>query len=66
MLFRSKPLYIEGYLKTRSWENPETKAKHSRTEIVIDEIIFLGQRDDAEEAEESAKVPAKVARAAAR
>ena len=37
---KGKPLYIEGYLKTSSWEGKQ-KEKVSRTEIVADEVVFL-------------------------
>ncbi len=37
---KGKPLYIEGYLKTSSWEGKQ-KEKLSRTEIVADEVVFL-------------------------
>lgn len=41
---KGKPLYIEGYLKTRSWEGPES-SKIFRTEIVIENLVLLGPRD---------------------
>lgn len=44
---KGKPLYVEGYLKTRSWENAEG-AKLFRTEIVVDNVVLLGSRDPAE------------------
>lgn len=40
---KGKPLYIEGYLKTRSWDSPEG-TKVFRTEIVAENIILLGPR----------------------
>jgi len=43
---KSKPLYIEGYLKTRSWDSPEG-TKIFRTEVVLENIVLLGPRDDA-------------------
>ncbi|MCF7844617.1 MAG: single-stranded DNA-binding protein [Kiritimatiellales bacterium] len=43
---KGKPLYIEGYLKTRSWDSPEG-TKIFRTEIVLENIVLLGPRDDA-------------------
>lgn len=46
---KGKPLYIEGYLKTRSWENPETKSKSYRTEIVIDNMVLLSPRENVAE-----------------
>lgn len=47
---KGKQLYVEGYLKTRSWENPE-KMKIFRTEVVVDDIVLLGPRDSAPEME---------------
>ncbi|OGJ54718.1 hypothetical protein A3D11_00005 [Candidatus Peribacteria bacterium RIFCSPHIGHO2_02_FULL_49_16] len=41
---KGKPLFVEGYLKTRSWESPEG-AKVFRTEIVMDNIVLLGPKD---------------------
>lgn len=46
---KGKPLYIEGYLKTRSWEGPEG-SKIFRTEIVVENLVLLGPRDGAGEA----------------
>ena len=42
---KGKPLYIEGYLKTRSWEGPEN-SKIFRTEIVVENLVLLGPRDE--------------------
>lgn len=44
---KGKPLYVEGYLKTRHWENAEG-TKLFRTEIVVDNVVLLGTRDPAE------------------
>lgn len=44
---KGKPLYIEGYLKTRSWDGPEG-SKIFRTEIVIENLVLLGPRDGTE------------------
>ena len=41
---KGKPIYIEGYLKTRSWDSPEG-AKIFRTEIVVENLVLLGPRD---------------------
>ncbi|MBU0766348.1 single-stranded DNA-binding protein [Patescibacteria group bacterium] len=43
---KGKPLYIEGYLKTRSWDSPEG-TKIFRTEVVLENIVLLGPRYDA-------------------
>jgi single-strand DNA-binding protein len=42
---KGKPLYIEGYLKTRNWESPEG-TKVFRTEIVVENVVLLGPRDN--------------------
>ncbi len=42
---KGKPLYVEGYLKTRNWEN-DAGAKNFRTEIVADNVILLGPRPE--------------------
>lgn len=44
---KGKPLFIEGYLKTRSWDSAEG-AKIFRTEIVIENLVLLGPRDGGE------------------
>ena len=41
---KGKPIYVEGYLKTHGWETPEG-IKKERTEVIIDEIVFLGAKD---------------------
>jgi len=43
---KGKPLYAEGYLKTRSWDSPEG-AKIFRTEVVLENVVLLGSRDAA-------------------
>lgn len=52
-LRKGKLVYLEGYLKTRSWEG-ETGEKRFRTEIVLQDMIMLekrGPKDDAAEDE---------------
>jgi single-strand DNA-binding protein len=44
---KGKPLYVEGYLKTRSWDGPEG-AKIFRTEVVMENVILLGPRGGVE------------------
>lgn len=39
-------VYIEGYLKTRSWDDPSGQGKRYRTEVVIQDIIMLEKRRD--------------------
>ena len=42
-LNKGKLVYVEGYLKTRSWDNPEG-VKIFRTEIVATDMIMLDKR----------------------
>jgi single-strand DNA-binding protein len=42
-LSKGRRVYVEGELRTRSWEQPGGK-KHFRTELVADEMIMLGPR----------------------
>ncbi|MBU0727063.1 single-stranded DNA-binding protein [Patescibacteria group bacterium] len=42
-LKKGKLIYIEGYLKTRSWDSPEG-VKIFRTEIVATDMIMLDKR----------------------
>lgn len=44
-------VYIEGYLKTRSWDSPEG-VKKFKTEIVVKDMIRLEKRASDDEAEE--------------
>lgn len=37
-------VYVEGYLKTRSWEMPDGQGKKFRTEVVVQDIIILEKR----------------------
>lgn len=39
-------LYLEGKLRTRSWEDKETKAKRYATEIICDKMNMLGGKPD--------------------
>ena len=51
---KGKPLYIEGYLKTSSWEGSDKK-KMFRTEVVIDELVFLVASEDPKGADPKVK-----------
>lgn len=42
-LTKGKLIYIEGYLKTRSWDN-EDGTKKFRTEVVVNDMIMLEKR----------------------
>ncbi len=50
---KGKPLYVEGYLKTRSWDSGEG-TKIFRTEVVAENIILLGPKDTDDDEEHPA------------
>jgi len=47
-LKKGKLVYVEGYLKTRSWDTPEGVRKF-RTEVVAQDMIILEKRPKGEE-----------------
>ena len=44
-LKKGKPVYVEGRLKTRKWQNKEGVDQYT-TEVVADSMQLLGGRDD--------------------
>lgn len=63
---KGKLLYIEGYLKTRSWDTPEG-VRRFKTEVVVQDLIMLEKRsggdedfavEDASHVRENESVPA--------
>ncbi len=44
-LKKGRPIYVEGRLKTRKWQDKETGADRYSTEIVADQMQMLGGRD---------------------
>jgi single-strand DNA-binding protein len=44
LLTQGRQVYVEGRLRTRTWDDQETGKKMSRTEIVLDEFKLLGPR----------------------
>jgi single-strand DNA-binding protein len=47
-LRKGKQIYLEGRIRTRSWEDRQTGEKKYRTEIVCETFQMLGQRGDME------------------
>jgi len=41
-LRKGRQVFVEGYLQTRSWIGQQDNVKRYRTEVVADNIIFLG------------------------
>lgn len=50
---KGKPLYVKGYLKTHSWEDAQNKMKHYMTEVIMQDLVLLGAKSAAAEADES-------------
>ncbi len=44
-LKKGKLVYVEGYLKTRSWDSPEG-VKKFKTEIVVQDLIMLDKKEE--------------------
>lgn len=42
---KGKLLYVEGYLKTRSWDTPEG-VRRFKTEVVVQDLIMLEKKSD--------------------
>ncbi|MFA6917745.1 MAG: single-stranded DNA-binding protein [Candidatus Gracilibacteria bacterium] len=58
-LRKGKLVYLEGYLKTRSWEMEDGSGKRFRTEIVLQDMIMLEKRvGGSEESELVEEIPA--------
>jgi single-strand DNA-binding protein len=55
-LKKGKLIYVEGYLKTRSWDTPEGIRRH-KTEIIVQDMIMLEKRQEEEEPSETAPPP---------
>jgi len=45
-LKKGSQVYIEGRLKTDSWDDKETGQKKYRTEIVVNDLVLLGGRGE--------------------
>lgn len=52
---KGKKVYVEGYLKTRSWDDT-AGVKRYKTEIVADSVILLGAPSERSESSYSAPV----------
>jgi single-strand DNA-binding protein len=65
-LKKGKLVYVEGYLKTRSWDTPEG-VKKFRTEIIVQDMIMLDSpgASNRTHAEASAEAPVAAPAAAA-
>jgi single-strand DNA-binding protein len=59
---KGKPLFIEGYLKTRSWDSPEG-SKIFRTEVVVENIVLVGPKDASPSEEVSTEMTPEISAA---
>lgn len=50
-LSKGKMAYIEGKLRTRSWEDKEGQKRYT-TEIIARDVVFLGSRQDGKDSTE--------------
>jgi len=52
-LTKGQQVFVEGRLQTRSWEGDDG-AKHYKTEVIANKVLFLGQRkqEESEDKEE--------------
>jgi single-strand DNA-binding protein len=55
-LKKGQQVYIEGRLQTRYWEDNDGN-KQSRTEIVANEMVMLGDKRDPQIEEDSSPIP---------
>jgi len=45
-LTKGRPVYIEGRLKTRKWQDKQSGQDRYSTEVIADQMQMLGSRDD--------------------
>ena len=62
---KGKPLYVEGRLKTRKWQDKEGRDTYT-TEIIADQLQLLGGRDEGSDGAQRAASPAQRPSAAPR
>lgn len=43
---KGSKIYAEGRLQTSSWEDKQSGEKKYRTEVVVDELVLLSERQD--------------------
>ncbi len=55
-LKKGKLIYVEGYLKTRSWDTPEGVRKF-KTEIVVQDLIMLDRREGKSFSQDDSYIP---------
>lgn len=53
---KGNPLFVQGYLKTTSWEGKHGETQY-RTEVVLDDVTLLGKKKPEDDAAEEARIP---------
>ncbi|MBW0454723.1 MAG: single-stranded DNA-binding protein [Candidatus Kinetoplastibacterium crithidii] len=48
-LKKGRPVYLEGRLKTRKWQDKDTGSDRYSTEIIVDQMQMLGSKDSVNE-----------------
>lgn len=56
-LKKGRPVYIEGKLKTRKWQDKDTGADRYSTDIVADQMQMLGGREDGDSSQPRQAAP---------
>jgi single-strand DNA-binding protein len=56
-LKKGKPVYVEGRLKTRKWQNKEGVDQYT-TEVIADSMQLLGGREEGSQAPQQRQAPA--------
>jgi single-strand DNA-binding protein len=60
-LSKGKKVYVEGRIRTRSWESPEGEKRY-KTEIIADDVIFFDRKGREENGDQPSASPAPVAK----
>jgi single-strand DNA-binding protein len=58
-LHKSSRVYIEGRLQNRSWDDPQSKEKRYRTEIVASDMILLDGRPREDDERSPGRAPGR-------
>lgn len=53
---KGNPLFVQGYLKTTSWEGKQGETQY-RTEIVLEDVTLLGKKKPEDDAAEDTRIP---------
>lgn len=54
---KGKQIYVEGRLRTRSWDDKETGKKVYKTEVVVSDLLLLGSGSGKRERQDERREP---------